>query len=475
MSMKQGDILKLKIDNVAAGGEGVARHDGMAVFVEGALPGEEAECRIIFLKQNYAKAKILKLTKSSPDRVVPPCKIYDLCGACQLQHISYKKQLDIKTKIVKDNLSKIGGINPDVVLDCIGMEKPWGYRNKMQYPVRKSKIPSTKFNINSKYKTPNSKQDIAIGYYKKGTHDVVEVEDCPVLHPSLNELARAVRFAVNDAHIPPYDEDSGRGVLRHILARTAFKTGEGLLCFVINSKELNGSKYIIGNILKKLDNYHGFRLKGVSKNLNTRMTNVILGEYTNNVWGSTYIQEKLGTLLLELSVDSFFQVNPVQSEILYDTVKKYADSDKNDVIVDAYCGIGSIALWLAAAAKEVYGIEENRAAINDAQANSKLNNIRNAHFDCGKVERVLYDYFRSGLKPSIIILDPPRSGCEAKTLESAIKMRPKKIIYVSCDSATLARDLKILSQGYKIRRVQPVDMFPQTSHVESVVLLESKA
>jgi 23S rRNA (uracil1939-C5)-methyltransferase len=474
----QSEAIRLTIDSLSSDGSGVARLDGKTVFVEEGIPGDTAEALITVDKKNYAVAKIKKLIEPSKDRIAPPCKYYNLCGACQLQHIAYPAQLRYKTQIVKDAVRKIAGFSPEIVHEIIGAEQIWGYRNKMQYPVRlRRKILNPKYEILSKFENTNSKyqNDVNIGYYKKGTHEVIDIDECPVLHPFLNKIASTVRKVIKDFKVPVYDEDNGRGLLRHILARIGFKTKEALLCFIINGDELKGSKNIANAVIDELNQIEkSFKLRGVVKNSNKRQTNVILGEKTSKLWGEDHIEEKLGDLRFNISASSFFQINPAQTEKLYNTVRELAGLSGKESVMDIYCGTGSISLWIAKDAKEIYGIEEVESAVEDAKANAKLNNIKNAFFKCGKAEKAINLYQEAGFKPDIVILDPPRSGCSEIVLSAVKKLAPKKIINVSCDPATLSRDLKILSDKYITKRIQPVDMFPQTSHIECVAEAANK-
>jgi len=471
----QNQTVIITIGSLSSDGSGVARLDGKTVFVEEGVPGDTVEALITLDKKNYAVAKIIRIIEPSKDRTPPFCTYYHLCGACQLQHIDYSAQLKFKTQIVKDAASKIAGLSRDLVLDAIGAEQTWGYRNKMQYPVRlRRKILNPKSEILNKFKNTNSKSqnDVNIGYYRKGTHEVVDIDECIVLHPFLNKIASAVRKVIKDFRLPVYDEDRGRGLLRHVLARVGFKTKEALLCFIINNDEFPGSKNVSNALIDELNRAEKtFRLKGIEKNVNTRQTNVILGQNTSGLWGQDHIEEKLGNIRFNISASSFFQINPAQTEKLYDTVKEFAGLTGKESVMDIYCGTGSISLWVAKDAKEVYGIEEVESAVEDAKANAKLNNIRNAFFKCAKAENAIKLYQEAGFRPDVVILDPPRSGCSEIVLSAVKKLSPKKIIYVSCDPATLSRDLKILGDKYGTKKVRPVDMFPQTSHIECVAEL----
>lgn len=452
--MDQGQIIKVKIETLAGGGQGIARVDGMTIFVDNSVPGDELEIRIVEAKSHYCRAKVHKILVASPFRVQPPCKYFENCGACDMQHIEYGAQLKLKEQIVKDTMKKIGGISPDLVQPVIGMEDPWGYRNKVQYPVR------------------GSSKAIKMGYFKKGTHEIVDIDNCLVLHPFLNKLSNAVKKLISDFNIPVYDEDRGSGLIRHVLARVGFASKEAILCLV--SKEINipGSRNLVSSLTQRLEQEEKeFRLKGVVVNENHRATNVILGKKTKQLWGQEKIKEKLGTLEFKISAQSFFQVNPVQTLKLYSVVEGFAALTGKEMVLDLYCGTGSISLWLAKMAREVWGVEENSYAIDDAKENARANGIKNAFFKCGTSESIIRQFLDTDAKFEVVVLDPPRSGCSQGVIESVIKLKPSKIVYVSCDPATLARDLKLFSERYKTVKIQPVDMFPQTAHIECVAYL----
>ncbi len=469
--MQQGQIVKAKIETLAAGGQGIARIDGMTVFVDNSVPGDELEIRIVEAKSHYCRAKIHKILTASPSRVQPPCKYFEKCGACDMQHIEYSAQLKLKEQIVKDTIKKIGGISPEVVRPVVGMEDPWGYRNKVQYPVRKILNPKSK--ILNKSQITNSKQlMVAMGYFKKGTHEIVDIDNCLVLHPFLNKISNAVKKLISDFNIPVYDEDGGSGLIRHVLARVGFVSKEAILCLVSKEMNIPGSRNLISALTKSLEQEDKeFGLKGVVVNENHRSTNVILGKNTKQLWGQEKIKEKLGSLEFKISAQSFFQVNPVQTLKLYSVVADFAGLSGNETVLDLYCGTGSISLWLGKKAKEVWGVEENNFAIEDAKENAGVNGIKNAFFKFGTSEAIIRQFLDTDAKFDVVVLDPPRSGCSQGVIGSVIKLKPSRIIYVSCDPATLARDLKLFSGKYKTVKIQPVDMFPHTAHIECVAHL----
>jgi 23S rRNA (uracil1939-C5)-methyltransferase len=461
--MQPGQVIDVRIDSVAAGGEGIGQCGGIKVFVSDALPGEELKVKLAEVKKNYARGIVSGYISKSPERVEPPCKYYEACGACQLQHAAYDAQLSYKTQIAKDALSRIGGVSADKVRAITGCASRWGYRNKMQYPIRQ---------ILNKSQIRNPKSSINMGYYRKGTHEVIDIENCPVLHPALNSIASAVRVAISRSGLSVFDEDSGRGLLRHLLGRTAFSTGQSSITFVINDRSFPGSKRLVKEILANLE--PSVRIKNISYNSNLRKTNVILGDATRTILGTENILEVLGQLKYSVSPESFFQINPSQAELLFDKAAEFCRLDGGQTVFDLYCGTGSIALWISKKAKIVYGIEEVKNAISDARNNAALNGIKNARFRSGTVETELRRLTSDGVRADVIILDPPRSGCSPEVIRSVLENAPERIVYVSCDPATLSRDIKILSERFTAEEIQPFDMFPQTAHIECVAALSKK-
>jgi len=460
VDLRTGDTIILTAENIAGGGEGIGSFNGFKIFVENLLPGETAKVRLIEVRKQYARGRIVEITDRSAERVIPACKYFEECGACQMQHIDYGAQLRYKTGIVKDAVKKIAGLSEDIVLEIIPSELKWGYRNKMQFPVKQAAGKKS------------GKSKISMGYYRKGTHDVVDIEDCPVLYPSLNRIAGALRQVFNEYGASVFDEDSGRGLLRHVLSRAAFGTGEHSVTFVINERHFPGSNKLITRFFEVLGK--DVKISNISFNSNTRKTNVILGDTTKTILGKDHIIEKLEGLEFEISPDSFFQINPVQAAVLFRTALKLADLKGSETVLDLYCGTGAISLYMARHAKRLYGVEEIRAAISDAKKNAARNKINNAVFRCDTVERQIKKLSSEGIKADVVVLDPPRAGCDIQVLEYISGFMPEKIIYVSCDPATLARDIKVLSGKYSVDVIQPVDMFPQTAHVECVAKLSRK-
>lgn len=455
--MKINETMNLYIHDLAMGGEGVGKTSGMAVFVPDSIPGDELKVRLIEVKRNFARGKIVDIVKPSIDRVAPKCPLAQVCGGCQWQHISYPAQLRFKTKIVKETLERLGKLKNINIADIIGMEEPWGFRNKIQYPIGDGRSASQQ----GGRETRDAKT--IMGYYKQGTHEIVDIDICPIEHPKLSRAAKIVKDVLNKLDY----KARARGLFKHLRARMGFGTGEMLLTFVTSEKAIPGSKDLINKILArcKKDNIN---VVGICQNLNPRVTNVVLGETNRTIWGRDYIYDKMGQLKFKVSNISFYQTNPIQTEVLYNKALELAELSGNDTIIDAYSGIGTVALWFAKHANYVYGIEEVAQAVHDASENAEINKIENCRFSIGKVERLL-----SELKEGdVLILDPPRGGCEEKVLKTIAKSKFKKVIYISCNPSTLARDLGCLStNGFNIDIVQPVDMFPHSFHIETVAKL----
>lgn len=440
---------ELIIDDMGSQGEGIGKIKDFTIFVEGALPGDKIKTRIIKVKKSYGFGKLIRLLEPSPMRVVPHCPSFHRCGGCQIQHMDYKSQLEFKRKRVRNSIERIGKLNDIVVHPTIGMENPLYYRNKAQFPVGMKD------------------GKVEIGFYAARSHNIIDTPKCYIQDEVNSKIIPIIRKYIEDYKIPVYNEQNHTGLIRHILIRVAFKTKEIMVCIIINGKELPHKSELI-NGLTKVPN-----MTGIVLNYNTKKTNVILGDKINTLWGQDYITDYIGNIKFEISPLSFFQVNPTQTKVLYEKALEYAKLEGNEIVWDAYCGIGTISLFLAKGARKVYGVEIVGAAIEDARKNAKINNIRNVEFFVGKAEEIIPRmYEKEGIKAEVIVVDPPRRGCDENLINTMVKMEPKRIVYVSCDPGTLARDLKMLSEkGYRVEEVQPVDMFPHTTHVECVVLM----
>ena len=448
--MKKDDIVKVTIEDMSSEGLGVGRSDGLALFIKDTVIGDVAEVKVMKMKKTYGYARLMRLLLPSPDRVDAPCPVAKQCGGCQIQAMNYEAQLRFKENKVRGNLQRIGKFQEIPMEKIIGMDTPFRYRNKAQFPIGTDK---------------NGK--LIAGFYAGRTHSIIECKDC-LLGNEINQKILEIVLKHMESHkISAYDEKTGKGLVRHVMTRVGSKTGEVMVCIVVNGDNLPSSE----ELTKKLSEIPG--MASITLNINKEQTNVIMGRKLKLLWGKEYIEDEIGTVRFRISPLSFYQVNPLQTEKLYGKALEYAGLTGNETVWDLYCGIGTISLFLAQRAKKVYGVEIVPEAIADAKQNAKLNEITNAEFYVGKAEEVLPEkYEKEQIKAEVIVIDPPRKGCEQTVLETMIRMEPERIVYVSCDSATLARDLKYLCEnGYELKRVCPVDMFGNSVHVETVVLL----
>lgn len=448
--VNKNDRLNVYVEDLTHDGSGVAKVDGYPLFIPGVLPGEEAEIQVTKPMKKYGFAKLIKVTKASPDRVEPPCHVFWDCGGCQLQHLSYEAQLVQKQKTVRDVMERIGKLPHVPVHPVKGMDNPWRYRNKSQIPF--------------------SEQDgkVVSGFYKSRTHHIVDTDVCIIQGEEADELMATLKRELHIMGIEAYDERTHRGMLRHLIVRKARATGELMVVLVTRSKKFPQKEEAIALIKRVVPN-----VTSIMQNVNSQKTNVIFGNETILLHGESFIVDTIGDIKFEISARSFYQVNSEQTEVLYDQALEYAQLTGSESVIDAYCGIGSISLFLAKQAKEVYGVEIVPQAIEDAKRNAELNNIDNAHFEAGPAEVIIPKWYEQGKRFDVLVVDPPRKGCDEKLLDTILKYKPKRIVYVSCNPATLARDLRILEDGgYCTKEVQPVDMFPHSSHVECVAWLE---
>ena len=457
--MKKNDVVEVKIEDIGTSGEGIGRYEGMTLFIKDALVGDTVKAGIMKLKKTYGYARLIEIIEPSPDRVTPKCELSRKCGGCQIQALSYERQLTFKEHKIKNNLMRIGGFTEEqidaVMQPVIGMENPYHYRNKAQFPIGTDK-----------------EGNPVAGFYAGRTHSIIPVTNC-YLGVDVNEqILQIVLAFLRKYQIPAYDEQTGSGIVRHVLTRYGFTTKELMVCIVINADTLPHAEELIAE-LTKLEG-----MTSISVNVNKKQTNVILGDTVKTLWGKSYITDYIGDVQYQISPLSFYQVNPVQTKKLYQTASDYAGLTGEETVWDLYCGIGTISLFLAKQAKKVYGVEIVPQAVADAKNNAKINGITNAEFFAGKAEEVYPDVVRQMKErgqqayADVIVVDPPRKGCEESLLAAMVQMQPERIVYVSCDSATLARDLKYLcAQGYKLEKVQGVDQFCHTVHVETVVLL----
>jgi len=424
--MKKDDLIELTIEDLGVDGEGIGKVDGMAIFVKDAVPRDRVQAKVMKMKKSYGYARLMQVLDPSPERTESRCAFARQCGGCQLQAMTYEAQLDFKAKKVWNHLTRIGGITDLVKPEIIGMDDPWRYRNKAQFPFGTDK-----------------EGNPVTGFYAARSHNIIPCTECWLGVEENKVILEKILDHLKTYHISTYDEVSGKGLLRHVL--------------VDSLREVPG-------------------MTSITINVNTKNTNVIMGTEMIFVWGQDYITDYIGNIKYQISPLSFYQVNPVQTKKLYETALEYADLKGNETVWDLYCGIGTISLFLAQKAGKVYGVEIVPQAIDDARQNAKLNGIENAEFFVGKAEEVLPEkYEKEGIYADVIVVDPPRKGCDTAALETMVKMKPERIVYVSCDSATLARDVKWLGErGYEVKKVKACDMFPGTVHVETVALLSLK-
>ncbi len=450
MEYRKNDVVTLKIEDCGIGGEGIGRADGFTVFVKDAVIGDVIAAKIIKAKKNYGYGRLMEILEPSPDRVEPVCQCARQCGGCQLQTLSYEKQLEFKAKKVKNHLERIGGFRDLSIEPVIGMEKRFHYRNKAQFPVGK-----------------NRHGKIVTGFYAGRTHTIIENRNCALGVPQNKEVLDRLISYMEEHNVEPYDETTGTGLVRHVLIRYGFFTGELMVCVVANGEKLPEEAALVEKLLELPE------LASIILNINKKRSNVILGDEIRTLWGKPYITDRLGDISYQISPLSFYQVNPVQTRKLYGKVLEYAGLTGKENVWDLYCGIGTISLFLAKQAGFVRGVEIVPAAIENARENARINGIGNVEFFVGRAEEVLpAEYEKNGVYADVIVVDPPRKGCDEALLWTIVKMQPQRVVYVSCDSATLARDLRYLCErGYEMKRVCPVDMFPETVHVETVCLL----
>ncbi|MDO4343610.1 MAG: 23S rRNA (uracil(1939)-C(5))-methyltransferase RlmD [Eubacteriales bacterium] len=448
--MKKDDILQLTIEDISSEGIGIGRADGTVLFVKDTITGDTVEAKIMKMKKTYGYARLMRIITPSPWRVQPVCPVARKCGGCQIQEMDYQAQLRFKEQKVRSNLERIGKFTEIPMEPIIGMDQPLYYRNKAQFPIGTDK-----------------NGHVIAGFYAGRTHTIIENRKC-YLGTAVNEqVLNEVIAYMEEEHIPAYDEESGSGIVRHVLIRCGFRTKEVMVCLIANRSSLPKEDKLV----RRLQKIPG--MTSISLNINRERTNVILGKELRLLWGRPYIEDYIGSVKYQVSPLSFFQVNPVQTEKLYDLALEYAGLTGSETVWDLYCGIGTISLYLAQKAKKVYGVEIVPQAIDDACRNAKINNITNAQFYVGKAEEILPEiYRRHHIRANVIVVDPPRKGCDNKLLDTIIQMQPEKVVYVSCDSATLARDLRILcDHGYELKRCRAVDQFPMSVHVETCVLL----
>lgn len=466
--LQKNQEVELTIEDITAEGEGIGKLEGFALFVKDTITGDRIRAKIIKVKKNYGYARLTEILEPSPARIEPVCPVARQCGGCQLQHMRYEEQLKYKENKVKNCLERIGGIRiaragektedgqeAAIMEPIMGMEKPFYYRNKAQFPVGR-----------------NKEGKLVTGFYAGRTHTVIDTEHC-FIQAEINEtLVAEVKAFLIEEGIEPYDEEQHQGLVRHILTRVGFTTGEIMVCLVINGEKLPASDKLVAR-LRRIEG-----MTSICLSINREKTNVILGKTIKILWGQGYITDYIGEIKYQISPLSFYQVNPLQTRRLYETVLEYAGLTGNEVVWDLYCGIGTISLFLAQKAKQVYGVEIVPQAVNDARKNAEINSITNVEFFTGAAEEIIPEKYRDSkgaMRAQIIVVDPPRKGCDERLLETIVQMKPDRVVYVSCDPGTLARDLKYMEgNGYRIDRVRCCDMFGNSVHCEVCVELSRK-
>lgn len=455
MEMKKNEVFTTVIQDMSEDGAGIGRTDGYTWFIKDTVIGDVVEASAMKMKKHYGFARLVRILTPSPHRVEAKCPVARQCGGCQLQAMSYEEQLAFKERKIRSHLSRLGGIPEEEIPmePVMGMEDPWRYRNKAQFPFGRNKA-----------------GEIITGFYAGRTHAIIEHEDCFLGVEENKEILEIVKKFMNEYKIDPYDETAHRGLVRHALIRKGFVTGELMVCLVINGDRLPHSQELV-NRLREMPG-----MTSVSISINKEKTNVIMGKEVVNLYGPGYITDWIGEVKYRISPLSFYQVNPVQTRKLYETALEFAGLEGGETVWDLYCGIGTISLFLAQKAGKVYGVEIVPQAIEDARENARLNGMENVEFFVGKAEEVLPEqYEKNHVRADVIVVDPPRKGCDAKCLETIVKMQPKRLVYVSCDSATLGRDVKYLREnGFEVERVRGCDMFPGGTHVETVCRLIRK-
>ena len=455
IALHKNDRVCVTIEDISVSGEGIGKVDGFPLFIKDTIPEDQVEVIVTKVKKGYGFGRLERIVEESPYRIDPPCPMHRRCGGCQIQSMDYGQQLKMKEKIVKNNMMRIGGIENPILEPIIGMtgpdEEPFHYRNKAQYPVGY-----------------NRENQLITGFYAGRTHDIIPYRSCALGVYENEEILNQILNFMENENITAYEEQKQKGLVRHILIRKAFATGQIMVCLVINGNQLPSADQLI----KRLEQIPG--MTSISISINKQVTNVIMGNKIQTIWGKPVIQDQIGDITFEISPLSFFQVNPVQTKKLYEKALEYASLDGTQTVWDLYCGIGTISLFLAQKAKQVYGIEIIPQAIEDAKRNAANNQIHNVDFYVGKAEEVLPELYRTdeSKRGDVVVVDPPRKGLEPQVIDTILQMKPERVVYVSCDSATLARDVKLLLEGgYELKQIQPVDMFPQTVHVEVVVML----
>ena len=450
-NFKVGQNIEVEIKKIGINGEGVGYYNKQVIFIPGALPEEKIIAEVVKVGKNHAEGKIISIKEEGKGRIEALCPVYEQCGGCSLQHLDYQQQLNAKYLLVKEAVEKYANLKKVEIRKTIGMDNPWDYRNKAQLPVKEIK------------------GKVLTGLYETGSHKLVEMDTCIIQHPKVNETIKKAKEVIQELKIPIYNERTNKGVIKHLVARVGFETEETQLTIITYTESLPKMKELVLELRHRLP-----YLKSIMQNINPMKTSIVFGNKTNLLWGEEKILERLDNIEFTLSPRAFFQLNPEQTVKLYNEVEKAAALTGKEIVVDAYCGVGTIGLWLARKAKEVHGMDIIPEAIKDAKENAKAGGFNNVNYTLGKAEEILPKWVKQGFQIDVLIVDPPRTGLDQKLLEAILQVKPTKLIYVSCNPSTLGKDLNTLKKVYKVEYMQPVDMFPQTSQVETVVKLQKK-
>ncbi|MGX0481363.1 23S rRNA (uracil1939-C5)-methyltransferase [Staphylococcus pasteuri] len=451
-TLKKNEIKTGQVLDLTHEGHGVVKIDRYPIFVPNALINETIEYKIIKVKKNFAIGKLLNVIVESDSRVEPPCVYYDKCGGCQLQHMTYQAQLTMKKEQVINLFHRKGSFNDTVIHDTVGMEDPWRYRNKSQIPIGL-----------------NNDKKPKMGFYRQRSHDIIDMDSCLIQDEKHQQVMNDVKQLISELNISVYNEKTKKGLLRHLVVRTGHYTNQMMIILVTNGKAFKQANQLVEALVKLHPN-----VTSIKQNINDAHSNVIMGRKSITLYGTDEIEDKLSEITFNISDQSFYQVNSHQTEKLYNQALEYAQLTGNEIVLDTYCGIGTIGLYMAGKSKHVYGVEVVPSAIKDAEENATINQLENTTFVCGKAEEVILKWKAEGIRPDVVMVDPPRKGCDETFIKTLLELNPKRIVYISCNPSTQQRDAQLLSQQYDLKEITPVDMFPQTTHIETVALFERK-
>ncbi len=451
-TLKKNDVLTGQVVDLTHEGHGVVKIDRYPIFIPNTLIDEKIEYKVIKVKKNFAIGKLIKVITESDARVEPPCIYYYKCGGCQLQHMSYQAQLNMKKEQVVNLFHRKAKFTNTVIKDTVGMEDPWRYRNKSQIPVGLSKD-----------------QQPIMGFYRQRSHDIIDMESCLIQDQQHQQVMNDLKQLISELNISVYNEKTKKGLLRHLVVRTGHYTNQLMIILVANGEAFKQAESLVDALVRKYPN-----VTSIKQNINDAHSNVIMGPQSITLYGEEEIEDQLSEVTFNISDQSFYQINSHQTEKLYQQALDYAQLTGDEIVLDTYCGIGTIAIYMAENARHVYGVEVVPSAINDANQNATKNQLENTTFVCGKAEEVILKWKAEGIRPDVVMVDPPRKGCDETFLETILELNPKRIVYISCNPSTQQRDAHILNHQYDLKEITPVDMFPQTTHIETVALFERK-